>query len=1019
MKKKKSLSLWKGFLFAFLWAMSLGMFAQNITVSGTVTDSQNEPVIGATILVKGTGSGTVTDIDGNYTISGVNQNATLEFSFMGMKSQEIKVGSQSVINVSLEDDTIGLDEVVAVGYGTQKKGNLTGSVSSVNTEKLNIAPIASTSNTLAGHLPGLTALQTTGLPGSDAAQINIRGFGNALVIVDGIEGDINNLDPSQIESISILKDGAASIYGARAGNGVILITSKRGVVQKPTITVNSSYTLQGVTKILHPASSGQTAEMEREQHIQSGKDEATAPWSQEAVDKFYAGNDPEYLNTDWYGHTFRDWAPQQNHNVALRGGTEKLKYYGYFGYLEQETMVKKNGGEFARYNFQSNVDADITDRVKMSVDFSVSFGKKNFPVRGLQNESAFWKDYYITKPWYPATLPDPDKVPWGGIDVGSVATVSNIDLMGYNRNESKNLRGIGTLTYDFKYLKGLQAKANINYTNVDVYGKRFNKPIDFWTYNPSTEVYTKSASFSQSRLTESTSRSNVLTQQYSLNYNNIFDDVHRVSGLFLYESINYESNNFNATRVDLLSTEIDQMFIGSTVGMGNDGSANEMGRKSVIGRINYSYKDRYLLETTLRADASAKFSSDERWGYFPSVSLGWIITEENFMQNVDFTDNLKLRLSYGESGNDAVGNFQYLSGYKTMGTILYDNEQLPGLYITGIANPFLTWENMTIYNIGLDYSFLNQNIYGTLDVFYRDRDGIPATRSGSLPSSFGSSLPPENINQLADRGFEYSVGSKGSIGKISYDISGNISWSRAKWKKFEEPEYEDPDQARINKKTGNWTDRIMGYVSDGLFTSQEEIDELDFFYETLGDNSTLKPGDVRYKDINSDGVLNWKDQKEIGSSGLPNWMYGVHSLFNYKNFSLTAFFQGAFGFTTNVNVGQWANTVKYDLRWTEEDNDRNALVPRLGGASTNGLNSDYRLKNVAYLRLKSASFGYDLSKEILDTIGLERVRFFVAGTNILTFSTLNKYRVDPEVQSGTESVYPQQRTISFGINASF
>lgn len=1009
----------KKILTIFLMVITVSGFAQMQNITGKVTDSAGEPLPGVTAVIKGTTAGTVTDIDGNYVLPNVSSESKLVFSFVGMLTQEIVVGTQSTVSVTMVADAIGIEEVVAIGYGTQKKGNLTGSVAIVKSDKMTVAPMVSTANTLVGQLPGLTARQTSGMPGSDEAALRIRGFGAALIIVDGIEGDLNSLDPSQIESVSILKDGAASIYGSRAGNGVILVTTKRGISQKPTITLNSSFTAQGVTKILHPASSGQIAEMEREQHIQSGGDPSTAPWTEEAIDKFYKGGDPGYLNTDWYDHTFRDWAPQMNHNLSIQGGSEKINYYGYFGYVKQETMVKTNGGDYQRFNVQSNLDAEITDNLKMSIDLSVTYQNDDFPVRGMNNGGAFWQDYYRTRPWYPATLPDQTKVPWGGIDVGSIATVSNIDLMGYTRSNDKNYRGIVTFTYDFEKVKGLQAKANLNYRNGDVYSKRFQKPITFWTYNTATEVYTASASFNESRLSESVNRGSTFTQQYSLNYNNTFVEKHRISALALFESIDYKSNYITASRTNLLTPLIDQMFIGSTTGMGNDGSASEMGRMSYVGRINYGFDNRYLVETIFRADASAKFPEEKRWGFFPSVSLGWVITEEGFMKGLKAIDNLKLRASYGQSGNDAVGNFQYLSGYQKRGSYLFDDGQKPGLYITGLANPNLTWETMTIYNGGLDYSFFNQKMYGSIDAFYRDRDGIPATRITSLPSTFGSSLPPENLNHLDDRGFELSIGTKGKAGDFSYDLSGNISWSRSKWIYYEEPIYTDADQERISKRTGNWTDRVMGYVSDGLFTSQEEINALDFTYESLGGNSKLKPGDVKYKDLNNDKVLNWKDQEEIGQGSFPHWIYGINTLFQYKNFSLTTLFQGAFGYSTYVDVTTYQNKVMYDLRWTEENNNPDALVSRLGGASSNGMYSDYRLKSASYIRLKTASLSYELPKTMLNKVGIEKTRIYFAGTNLFTISSLSTYRVDPEVESGSLMVYPQQRTISLGINMSF
>lgn len=716
---------------------------------------------------------------------------------------------------------------------------------------------------------------------------------------------------------------------------------------------------------------------------------------------------------------FRNWAPQQNHNLSISGGSEKIKYFGFFGYTDQETMIKQNGGNYNRYNAQSNIDADITKNLKMTIDLSAAYENRMFPIRGLQNDGYAWQDYYNTKPWYPATLPDPSKIAWGGIDVGSIATVTNIDLMGYNLNKSQNLRGIVTFTYDFEKIKGLKAKAFVNYSDNLSYNKNFRKPIKFYTYNPSNEVYSVAASFNESNLGEGFGKSSVLTQQYSLNYDNTFNKDHHVSALALFESMDYKANNINAFRSNLLTPAIDQLFIGSTTGMGNNGSASEMGRVSYVGRLNYNFKDRYLLETILRADASAKFPTENRWGYFPSVSLGWVMSQEGFMKSLRALDNLKLRASYGQSGNDAVGNFQYLSGYSVRGTAILDNAAQPGLYVTGLANPLLTWEKMAIYNAGLDFSFLNRKIYGTGDAFYRTRDGIPATRIASLPTTFGASLPPENLNSLDDRGFEFILGTSNKTGDFSYDISGNISWSRSKWIHYEEPDYTDPDQKNISQRSGQWTDRSMGYVSDGLFTSQDEINKLDFIYADLGGNSSLRPGDVKYKDLNGDKKLDWKDQKDIGKGTFPHWMYGFTGTLKYKNFDFTGLFQGAFGYNTMINLTMYPNSTEYDLRWTEQNNDPNALVPRLGGSSSNAYTSDYSYKSTAYIRLKTASLGYDVPKHILNKVGINKLRVYFAGTNLLTLSTLSKYGMDPETPSGTIMVYPQQRTLSLGLNMSF
>lgn len=989
-------------------------------ITGTVLDSNGEPIIGANILEEGTNNGVITDLDGAFSLR-VALRGRLVVSFIGYQTQHITVSDKASYSIVLLEDSKIIDEVVVVGYGTQRKGNLTGSVSLVKSDQLTIAPVANVTQTLAGQLPGLIAKQNSGQPGADDAQLNLRGFGSPLVIVDGVESSLANLDASQIESISILKDGSASIYGARAGNGVVLVTTKRGQNQKPTITINTSLVFQGVTDMLKPMSSGQRAQMAREMHLNEGKPESTAPYTEEEVRKYFDGTDPNYPNTDWYGHVFRDWAPQQVHNMSIRGGSDKIKYYGFFGYTKQSTMVKKNGGDFKRYNAQSNMDAQITDRLSMTVDLSLAFEDRYFPSIGMENGSYLWNALYDTDPRYPHTLPDLTYPAYGGINLGSIAIASNTEN-GYRSSKNRFLRGGVSFTYDFKYIKGLKAKAYVNYNDYYNYSKMFNKQIKLYTYNHTSEEYLyHSSTNGVTKLTEAISRYNNLTQQYSLIYNNTFAEDHAVSGLALFECIDYSDNTFEAARENYLTSAIDQLYAGGSNSMTNNGSASEMGRASFVGRINYAYKNKYLLETILRADASAKFPKDSRWGYFPSVSLGWVITEESFMKNLNFIDNIKIRASYGESGNDGVGNFQYLSGYALRGNTILGDNSLSQIYSTGLANPELTWEKMKIYNLGVDYSFWNRKLYGTIEGFYRERTGIPANRLTSLPSTFGASLPVENLNSLNDRGFEISLGSSGKLGDVLYDFTGNISWSRSKWDHFEEPTYDDPDQERLNKKSGNYVDRNFGYVSDGLFTSKEEIDNLPYVYKDLNGNSSLRPGDVKLLDVNKDGILDQNDRVYLGGGSLPHWMYGFTGVVKYKNFDLTALFQGAFGFMTYVDIYNTLTASKYDLRWTPENNDGGALVPRLGGAASNTWDSDYYYKKTSYLRLKSASIGYELPKHILERIKFTRVRLYIAGTNLFTLSNLRKYGVDPELPGGVGVVkyYPQQRTVSFGANISF
>jgi len=994
-----------------------------ITISGKVTDSTGKPLKGASVKLKGTNIGTTTDDNGVFNLKVPALAGDLEISFVGYDNQLVRIKTKDYLQISLKSKETKLDDIVVVGYGKQNKSNVTGSVSTVKNEELTIAPSGGVSNLLTGKLAGLITLQNTGLPGSDGANLSIRGFDAPLIIVDGAEGSIDNLDANQIESISILKDGIGSIYGARAGNGVLIITTKRGLNQKPIITFNTSTTMQGVTKILTPPSSGQLSQMKLESYLQSGQPPAGAPFTPAQVDSFFAAKSPNYLNTDWYNYVFRKWAPQQNHNISVRGGSDKIKYYGFFGYTDQQTIIKVSGGDYQKYNLQSNVDAIITKNLTLSLDLALSYENRKFPVRGIQTGGPFWQDYFTTYPWYPATLPDPTKLAWGGIDVGSVYTTSNMDISGYSLNQNLGLHGTTSLEYNFQqFIKGLKAKAFINEYHAEVFGKGFQKPMLFYTYSPATQIYTQAASFTQNQVAEDYNRNNILTQQYSLSYDNVFNKVHRISALALYESINYHTDDFSATRYNLIDPSLDQLFIGSTTGMSNNGSSTDMGRVSYLGRLNYSFMDKYLLETIFRADASAKFPASSRWGYFPSVSLGWVVSKEKFMQDMPNLDNLKLRLSYGQSGNDGVGNFQYLAGYilsSATGLINNSGNSLPAIYSSGIANPMLTWETMNIYNAGLDFSLFNKGIYGTAEVFYRKNTGIPATQATSLPSSFGATLPQENLNSLDNRGFELRVGSSKTKNHFFYDISGNISWSRAKWIHYEEPAYTDPDQKRLYQGSGRWTDRVIGYQAEGLFKSKAEINALPYTYASLGSNSLLNPGDVKYKNLNGDSILNWRDQTEIGKGTMPHWMYGFQGTLKYKNFDMTFLFQGAFGFTTYLNLTTYYSSQEYNERWTEQNNNTNALVPRLGGASSNSYTSSYYYRPNSYIRLKTASIGYSLPENILKKAGFIRARLYCSGTNLFTLSALNKYKVDPEIPSGTMMYYPQQRTISFGLNLSF
>ncbi len=994
---------------------------QQKPVSGKVTDSGGLPLPGVTVLVKGTTQGTVTNADGEYSLTNIPEDATLVFSFVGMKPQEVLVGNQNVINVSLQEETVGIEEVVTIGYGTQIKGNLTGSVASIKTDKLTVAPTTNVTNTLGGQLAGLKTKQVSGIPGSDGANLSIRGFNSPLVIVDGVETSFDNIDASQIESISILKDGAASIYGARAGNGVVLVTLKRGSEGKVTFTANGSVTFQNSTNIIRSGSSGQRAEWEREAHINANLPSSQIPWTLTEIQKFYDGDDPNYLNTDWFSAVVRPWSPQQNHNFSVSGGNENVKFYSYLGYNNQQTISRHDGGAYNRINFQSTIDATIFEGLVLSSSLNYIKEMSDFTAMNLFHSNYYFA-IYDSDPRYPLHLPDETKLSYAGSSYGNALFVSSRSLAGYSRNNNQSFHVNGSLTYDFKNISGLKLKAFVNYNGYYGLSKWFKKQPEFYSYNAESDTYTfERKAQDATMLSLGSFYNDDLTQQYSVSYKNTLNNDHTLSLLALHERISYNNEGFNTQRGNFNTSEVDQLFAGDPTTASNSADASEMGRSSFVSRINYGYKSKYLIETIFRADASAKFPKDGRWGFFPSISVGWIASEENFMNDFTALDHLKVRGSAGQSGDDGIGNYQYYAGYSYDMAYILGDEILQGLYSTGLANPILSWERISIYNGGIDFSFFDRKLHGTIEGFYRLRDGIPGYRTESLPSTFGAALPLENLNSIDTRGFEIELGTSGKFREFDYNLSGNISWARSKWVKFDEPDYTDPDQKRIYGVTGKWTDERYGYISDGVFTSMEEIMTLDYIYQEIGGNESIKQGDVKYLDVNGDKILDWKDQVKIGKGTMPNWMYGLNFNLRYKNININTLFQGAFGYTTYIDLESAPTVLKFENRWTEKENDKNSLVPRPGSKNpANWFYSDYRNHNSSYIRLKNMSIGYTFGKNILEQIKMSYLRIYLAGTNLFTISSLSKYGVDPEAPEGSPAFYyPQQRTVSLGVSLNF
>lgn len=988
-----------------------------ITAKGTVVDSDNLPVVGAYVVEKGNDRNVaVTDADGRFSII-VSEKASLSISCIGYVTQDVKAAPS--MTVVLVTDSEFLDEAVVVGYGTQRVATLTGSVAQINSEKINVAPVVNTTHTLAGQLPGLVSKQTSGLPGQDNAALNIRGFGSPLVIIDGIEGSIENLDAGQIESISILKDGSGSIYGARAGNGVILVTTKRGANAKTTITVNSSVTMQSNIVTTLPATSRQRAQYQNDVYLNKGGNPSRVPYSEEDLAAYDLGEDPAYLNSDWYHEVIRQYAPQQNHNLSISGGTDRIKYYGYAGYNRQELQFKPNSGYYDRFNFQANFSAKATDYLTVGMNMQYMKDCKNYPSGGdlYQDGVNFWQGIiYSADPRYPLYLPDESILSYANMQNGSPIWAVNINHSGYYRTNNNNFKVTGFAEYAFRFIPGLKAKANVlyNYNAGDL--KWFHKRGQFYTYNAVKDQYSFAAgSVAPSSLRMDSSMSSTIVQQYSLNYDQDFDLFH-VSALAMYEATLSQYRNFWTKREKFETTIIEEMPSGDKETALNDSGSSNYGRNSFIGRLNFSYADKYLFEATLRADASSRFAKGHRWGYFPSVSAGWNIAKEDFMESTPF-DMLKLRAGMGTSGYDAVADFNFLTGYRYDLPYVFGEDYYSGLVSKGLANENLTWETMRIYNIGLDFSLWSRKLYGEADVFQRDRTGIPGYRSQSLPTTFGATLPQENLNATRTRGFEVMLGTANQIGDFTYDISANVSYNRTKWTAYDQAEETDPDRIRLYQNKGQYTDRQLGYVTDGLFASDEEVAAWPYSFDDLNnDNATLRAGDIKFVDTNDDGVINWRDQQPIGKGSMPHWMGGLNINMAWRGFDLQALFQGAWGYTIGISYD--SNTATYSNLYFDQNHnaDPNALICRPSGASINWYTTDFYNRDCAYVRLKNLAIGYTIPERLTKKVGISKFRIYAGGMNLFTLSNISKYGVDPESTGTVGYSYPQQYTMSLGCN---
>ncbi|NJM94668.1 MAG: SusC/RagA family TonB-linked outer membrane protein, partial [Cytophagales bacterium] len=612
-----------------------------ITVKGKVTSVEDvQGLPGVNILIKGTSLGTVSDVNGDYSIEVPSSESVLVFRSMGFVTEEILVGDQSVINVELLMDLTALSEVVVVGYGTQEKVNVTGSVAAVKGREISEIPSATVSNTLAGRLPGLVVMNRSGEPGNDGADLSIRGFERPLVIVDGVEMDFSRLDPNDIESISVLKDASAAIFGARAGNGVIMVTTKRGSAAKTKVQVSTAYGYQGSTVYPEYVDAAQYMKLVNEYNEGS--------YSEEEIAQYQSG---ELKSTDWYAATFRRTAPMLRTNLNVSGGTDKARYFVSYGFLDQQSILNSGDSRYMQHNVRSNININLSKSLELRLDLAHRNEERNYPDASMEN---IMSNVAFSRPMFLAEFPDPSFPSHNGFSLIGPNYLSKRDVTGYRDGVIRNSTANIALRYQAPFVKGLTAQAFVNYTTDDQRQKNWKKNYDFYDYDPDTENYTKrvGATTEQITLNEFYKRSYRITTQFSLNYEKSIGE-HSVKALLMNENIDLGGYNMQAGRQGFTNSFVDQLFASSAALQFTDGRAYQDARVSLIGRVNYSFRDKYLLEYTFRNDASPRFHEDYRWGFFPSISAGWRLSEENFMSGISGLDNMKLRASYGQSGYDA------------------------------------------------------------------------------------------------------------------------------------------------------------------------------------------------------------------------------------------------------------------------------------------------------------------------------------------------------------------------------
>lgn len=992
-------------------------FAQQRTISGVVTDENNEPLIGVGILLQGSGSvGTISELDGTYSIQVPASGAVLEFTCIGYTSKTVPVGQSNTLNVTLSEDNLQLQETVVVGYGSHKKETLTGSIVTVKGDDIVKSPASNIGASLEGRLPGLIVNQRNGEPGRDDPNIYVRGFGtlgntSPLYIIDGVErANMTRMNPEDIESITVLKDASAAIYGARAANGVILVTTKKGQEGQTNFSVDYSTSFARPTFQPEMLDSATYSEVYNEgDWFRKGQPENYTPAiSYEDIEKYRNGSDPVlYPNTNWPKEIMLPYSLQTRASVQASGGTKTLRYLLSFGTRTQGSGYKNDPVDYDQYTFRANVEVDFSKNFTFGANVSAIITDESHSVVGgtVDYTNILQADPRLVCV-YPNGLIAPGRLTQNPL---------LLNQRGYNRSQKSPIYSTFTATYKVPFVEGLRLDASFNYDVSNSKSKSWSIPYGYHEYNVNTKEYDYKMSLNPTtpQLTDSYNYGTNMLYNLRITYDRTFGQ-HHVAAMVGQEQQKTTSASVSAGRTKFVSTTIEELNVGSSAkeDLTNSGTSSGTSRNNFFGRLNYDYASKYMFEAIFRYDGSYKFPEGSRYGFFPAASFGWRISEEPFIKdNAPWINQLKLRASLGQTGNDNVSAYQYLQTYSFGGNFVFGTGSESGITPGTMPNPNITWEKSTKYDLGLESLFWNGLFGAEITLFKEHRSDILTARNLSIPKTFGfSSLPNENIGEVENKGYEIVLTHRNSIGELRYNVSANLSYAHNSIIFMDET----PNLEEYQNQTGHPVGSSLYYKADGIFHSQAEL-------EAYPHQNGQKVGDVKIVDLNNDGVIDSKDRFRFDYTSTPRTVFGINLGLSYKNFDVSALIQGqtdAYNYDgefVRLGTTDYSNTYAARAKdhWTPDNTD--ATMPRADcyqpGSST------FFLYDATFVRLKNLEVGYSIPKKFSEKIHIKNLRFYVSGFNLLTWAKEIKW-CDPEM-SGSFLYYPQQKTINLGARIQF